>query len=366
MTKANRQSSDNWLWAITVLGLLCIPCQLVWAAKPKDKEAKAEAKAEAAQQEAAQQEAAQKDGAAATTISGPPLPGDLNDASLRLRALDTMYELDLSVDQLKALRQAATGAASTQHRSAAKGSAKLVSVMRDFQAALLAGKDANQIDKLRTQMSDLTDDESVQIDDDVQITAAARSKAPEVLRQFTASQLAAWLASHADEVGDPVEMMMSTVEELRDQRTDAAAEKEAAAGDAAIKTSGGTTAGGTKTQAKEKDATDEDAATLVRVTAIDVADAVAGLDEAKAKALAGDVAKWIKTTSEMKDDDFTAQRKTLEAAAKTLTGNVHPMRVLNNWLERHVAELLANPQLPQAIDAIIQAREQTNDTPAAQ
>ena len=60
----------------------------------------------------------------------------------------------------------------------------------------------------------------------------------------------------------------------------------------------------------------------------------------------------------MKDDDFTSGRKELETAAKGMTGNVHPMRVLDNWLQRQVAQLLSNPQLPEAIDALINAREQ--------
>jgi hypothetical protein len=345
--KRPRHSVCSFLLSILLMiGLLCAPCQWACAAKPK--EAKAEAPAQAKTETT-------PDVAAPPTVSGPPLPADLSDASLRLRALDTMYELDLSVDQLKALRQAATETASTQHRTVAKNDAKLAAAMRDFQAALLTGTDTNLIDKLRTQLSDLADDDSVQLDDDVQITAAARSKAPEALRQFTASQLAAWLASHADEVGDPVEMMMNTVEELRDQRADAAAEKESAADSASKK-------GVAKKEGKdkEKEPADEDAATLIRLTANDVANAVAGLDEAKAKTLSPDIAKWIKTTSELKDDDFTAQRQTLETAAKTLTGNVHPMRVLDNWLQFQLAQLLANPQLGPAIDALLQAREPTN------
>jgi hypothetical protein len=267
------------------------------AAKPKQQEAKADtSKAEAAKQDAATPEATPSN-------SGSPLPGDLNDASLQLRALDMMYELDLSTDQLKALAQAAGGTASKQHRTAAKGNDKLVTTMHDFQAALLAGTDTYHIDELRTQLSDLTDDENVQLDDDIQITAEARNKAPDVMHQLTASQLAAYLASHADEVGDPVEMMMNTVEELRDQRTDAAAEKDAASVETPKKAAN-------KKEPKEANSAEDEAAILVRLTAQDVANAVVGLDEAKAKTLAVDIAKWIKTTSDMKDDDFTAQRKT--------------------------------------------------------
>ena len=130
--------------------------------------------------------------------------------------------------------------------------------MREFQSALLDGKDTDQIDNLRNQLSDLTDDEKVHLDDEVTATAAARAKAPDVLREFTASQIAAFLASHADEVGDPVEMMFRAVEELRDQHADANdpdAEKISA----------------------------EDEAKLIQSTADDVADSVAGMNEEKSK-----------------------------------------------------------------------------------
>jgi hypothetical protein len=41
-------------------------------------------------------------------------------------------------------------------------------------------------------------------------------------------------------------------------------------------------------------------------------------------------------------------------------GNIHPMRVLDNWLEHQLASLLSNPQLPEAIDAMIQFKQTAN------
>ena len=142
-----------------------------FAAKPKG-EAKAAAKAEAANIEAAKVKAA----ASSTDLPGPPLPADLNLASLRVKALDVLYELDLSTDQLKELRTAAGGAGSMQQRTPAKGTEKLVTTLREFQAALLDRTDDNQIDSLRNKIVDLADDDNVQLDDSVQITAVAARK----------------------------------------------------------------------------------------------------------------------------------------------------------------------------------------------
>ncbi len=96
---------------------------------------------------------------------------------------------------------------------------------------------------------------------------------------------------------------------------------------------------------------------MVRDTSTEVGELVAGLDEARAKSVTDDVAKWLNTHSSMKDEEFVAKRKTLAESARTVVGNIHPMRVLDNWLEHRMATLLSNPQLPAAIDAIIQFKQ---------
>ena len=182
----------------------------------------------------------------------------MNDASLRVRALDTLYEFDFSVDQLNDLRTTASGGADSKKRSPAKTNTKLAIAQNNFRDALLDGKDGERIDKLRNEVADLVDDDNVELDDAIALTAVARSKAPQVCRKITSSQMAAYLASHADEVGDPLELMMSTAEELRDLRN------------------GG---GG-----KDSDAGVE-AANLMHVTSTDIGYLVAGVDEAKARAV---------------------------------------------------------------------------------
>ena len=279
----------------------------------------------------------------ATDTLGPALPDDLNLASLRVKALDLLYELDLSNEQLKELRVAASGTGSTQHRAAAKESEKLATKLREFQGAVLEKKEGSQIDTMRNAIADLAD--SVQLDDGVQITAAARTKAANVVKQLRASQVAAFLAAHADEVGDPVEMMIGATEQLRESRANAADATDAAAKAAA--------------DDKSSDAASETAG-LVQETSTDVGELVAGLDDAKAKSLAADVAKWINAKSSLKEDQFAAKRKTLEDDARGVVGNIHPMRVLNNWLEQQMASLLSNPQLPGAIDAILQAKQRAD------
>jgi hypothetical protein len=56
---------------------------------------------------------------------------------------------------------------------------------------------------------------------------------------------------------------------------------------------------------------------------------------------------------------FAKQRQTLEDSAGKIVGNMSPVAVLNNWLDQQMAILLSNPQLPDAIDAILKVRLQS-------
>jgi hypothetical protein len=257
---------------------------------------------------------------------GPPLPSDLNLASLRVKALDQLYELDLSPDQLKQLKETAAGAESHQTRSAAKGTDKLTSGLQDFQSALLERKDVNKIDKFRNALPDLLDDDDVQIDDGIKITATARSRAPDVDTQFKATQIAAYLAAHADEIGDPVEMMVGTAEQVQQLR------------------SAGSEPG--------------EIGNLVHDASTEIGQLVAGLDDDKAKSVAADAEKWIRAKGASNDEITPEKHQSLEESARQVVHNVHPMRVLNNWINRQMAMVLSNPQLPDAIDAILQTKQE--------
>ncbi len=253
---------------------------------------------------------------------GPTLPTDLNQISLRVQALQTIYEFDMSPEQLRDLRASAGGSASTQQRVAAKGNAKLSAALREFYDALVEGTNDERISKARIQLSDALGDENVHLDDDVHPTPAARMKAAKVVGVLKSSQIAAYLASHADEVADPVELMVGTLDELRELR------EENAPGAA------------------------EEIASTIQENSETAARLVVGADEAKAKTLSDQVSAWLKARSESEPAETPAAKKALEDSARKIIGDVPPMKVLNNWMEQQIAELLSNPQLPAAIETM--------------
>ena len=248
------------------------------------------------------------------------LPEDLNEESLRVTALDTLYSLDLSADQLALLRSEAAQTAGAEPAASAGGFPKLAAALRDLHDALLQGKDDQKIATLRNQVVDLVSANGDKLNDDVTPTDAAREMAGTVSRQLKASQIAAYLALHADEISDPAERMVGAAMSL-----------------------------------SQADAADQ--ASEIQAASNDVGRLVAGLDDAKASAVAAQVTQWLEANKSQTDDSDAGQRA-LEASAKGVIGEVPPMDVLNHWLEIDMVSLLSNPQLVGAIDEMSAAQQQ--------
>ncbi|MDB5323536.1 MAG: hypothetical protein JWN40_5167 [Phycisphaerales bacterium] len=248
------------------------------------------------------------------------LPADLNDLSMRITALETLYEFDFTAEQLNALRTLASDTAQKDARTVAKGNAKLLQGFKDLHAALLKGDD-DKIGELKDQLDELKDDDEVDLDDDVDPTDAARAKTPEFLKKVKASQIAAYLAVHAEELSDPAEQM---IDSLNEQRSGDSDDPEGDAQDAAD----------------------------------DIAHLVVGLDAAKGKEISDQVVAWFKGNRDLKEDEFAARKASLEESAKKIVGELPAMTVIGHWLDYEIATLLSNPQLPGAIDNTLFARAQ--------
>jgi hypothetical protein len=254
--------------------------------------------------------------------AGAELPKDLNAASMRIRAVDTIYELDLSSEQLKALQDAADGTASDRKRTPASGDEKLAAAMTDFYRALLTRGDDQDIAKLRNKLAEMIADDTVHLDDEVEPTESAREKAPAICRQFGAGQIAAFLASHADQIADPEEKMLALLDDLHDA------------------------ASATEVDAQIKESSQE------------IGRMVAGTDQKKATAVITQVSDWFKANRDLTDEQITEKHTALVASAKKIIGDVPPMEILTHWMDEQTATLLSNPQLQDAIDAVLAAQEQ--------
>ena len=144
------------------------------------------------------------------------------------------------------------------------------------------------------------------------------------------SQLAAYLAGHANEVGDPREIFGGALDDLRELNADAASGKEPHAA--------------------------ERARALIQQTADDIGFLMAGLDDAKAGQVADPVSAKLQLAYEMKDAEFAAARTQLEESMAKIVADVSSTQILGNWIERQIGMLLSNPQLPRAVAAMTEAR----------
>jgi hypothetical protein len=267
------------------------------------------------------------------------LPDDANIASLRVSAMDTIYELDLTTAQLHVLHGLAAETADSGARSAATVTPQFLATLKDLQSALLDASDDQRIAKLRNQIIDMADGPDIHLDNDIVTTERARAKSAIGCGQLKASQIAAYIAVHAEEVSDPLELMMSAADGLQELHADATQKPDA------------------RSDAKASDpAADADSA--IQETSLTVGYLVAGMDSAKAHAVTQQAAQWLRNANSLSDAEFAQRRTALEESAKKIVGDLPPMQVLDNWMQDQMAILLSNPQLPEAIEAILKFRTQ--------
>jgi hypothetical protein len=229
-----------------------------------------------------------------------------------VKALETIYALDLTPQQLKVLEQLAAGAADQRDRQPGQGPAVLSPALAKLGEAIMRGAADDQIETLQDDADEYRDGDDVDLDDAVALTATARKRAPDVLKLLTASQVAAYISGCADDISGPLEEMLDSLDELRTADSD-------------------------------------DFVELRDQVADDVALALAGLDVEKDTKISAQITAWLNKVRSLGPTDFKMRSAQLQQEAKALVGEVDPLQVVRNYLLRDMAEMLSNPQLPSAI-----------------
>jgi hypothetical protein len=122
------------------------------------------------------------------------------------------------------------------------------------------------------------------------------------------------LASHADEIPEPVECLLEALGKVRD------------------------------VDPKEWKH-------LRETISEEVGRGVAGLDVEKASQVGDKVIQLLIHSRALKAEEFKSERPELEKAARAIVGNLSPLDVLRHALVQDLAELLSNPRLVAAVDA---------------
>src|SRR5262249_50446682 len=98
-----------------------------------------------------------------------------------------------------------------------------VRVSREFEQALLSlhkaltnPSDEDRLNEALEAYAKIQEKEDADLEDQVEITDAAKEKAPEILRSLSARQLATFLAGYGDEFPDPVEDLKEAIVKVRE------------------------------------------------------------------------------------------------------------------------------------------------------
>jgi hypothetical protein len=158
--------------------------------------------------------------------------------------------------------------------------------------------------------------ENPEIDDGVEITDAAGERAKEVFKRLSARQVASYLVSAIDEIADPLEEILGALEKVRGLE-----EKE-------------------WKQLREE-------------VSEEVGRLVAGLDAEKAGRIGDRVVQLLIQARALTDEEFKTERMDLEKEARQIVGEIGPLEVLGHTVEQALAELLSNPRLQTALDAVV-------------
>jgi hypothetical protein len=236
------------------------------------------------------------------------------DLALEVNALRTLYSLKATPEQAQALLKIAKETVGpNKKREPTKVSAQYRNLLAEVRDAL-ADDDEERVESLEDQLEQLTITESPDLDDDVEITDAARKHAPKVLKQFKAPQVACFIGALADQVIDPRERLLEALDKVRGWRL---AEWPA-----------------------QRDALGDQIGLLV-----------GGVDRAKSDKVRDAVIDLLARARTLNDDDFDAKRGDLERVAERLAAQVGPTDVLRHVVEHALAELLSNPRVAEVLKA---------------
>ncbi len=234
--------------------------------------------------------------------------------SMEISALQVLHDLRVTPPQIELIAKLVKETAEKMpDRKPPKVSEKMLKLYADLRQAFIDADD-DKINEVTSDLEDLRDGEKVEIDDDVDLTDAARKKADELLNKLTARQVAIYLSQFADEFPDPLEKLTEALDESRLRR------------------------GKEWTEYRDQ-------------TAGHVAWLVGGLEKTSEEKVRDAATNLLDKANKLSEADFKTKKKDLEKECRGVTEVTMPMQVMKNFMNRTLAELLSNPRTAAAIQA---------------
>jgi hypothetical protein len=251
----------------------------------------------------------------------PKPPRPLIALSHEVTALQTLYLLDPSPAQLRALKTLAqeTIGKAPPISSTPEESADMRVALADLKKALLNGDSPEKINKLGLRLQELRGAPGADTDDEIELTDEAIDRCGEAIRLLTPRQTAAYLGAISDDLPDPIGKLSEAIHQVRTMPAD-------------------------KVPDYRADVSQE------------IGESLCGFDSDRAANTTNQVTQLLIVVASYKKDEFKKHRADIDARAQKIVGIFAPSDVLKNVMDHVAAELLSNPELPGAIDELIKAR----------
>jgi hypothetical protein len=238
-------------------------------------------------------------------------PAALN-VCLEIQALRILYLLRVTPEQSQKLQELAKALAiEDREREKPRMSDEYRRVLLKLHEALLRDNE-DKVEELEDRLAELTESESPELDDAVPVTPAARRRVAEALRILHPQQLATFLGSIADEIGDPQQRLVTALEEVRSDKL-------------------------------------EDWEGVRDDLADDLGWLLGGLNVKRSKDVSDEVVALLTKARNLTDASYTKQKAKLENQARAIGADVGPTEVLQHAIDRTLARLLSNPRLDEAL-----------------
>jgi hypothetical protein len=124
----------------------------------------------------------------------------VSDLSLEVEALRTLYYIKATPEQMKMLQKLSGETVQKARERKGKASKEYQQALQELQDALVTAVEGDATDKLDEKLDKLQESENPDLDDDVEITAAARKHMPEILKSLQPGQIDSYNDYLSDEV----------------------------------------------------------------------------------------------------------------------------------------------------------------------
>jgi hypothetical protein len=238
-------------------------------------------------------------------------PGANVKLQYQVAALEMIQQLDLSADQMRAMQKLVSGVKPATMPGRAKMNDEYRNALTEYRKALVGG-DEDKIADAEDKVAEIRDKDESASEPDIDATESARQAAPQLLAILHPSQIASYISDHADDVPDPLQTMLDALDEMAGK-------------------------------------SDEEYSSIKSEAADQAAMLLVGVDPKAQEPIAKKVSDWIDSAHKLSADELKAKRTTLEASAKEIVKQPDPLECLRHWLQRDLADLLANPELPEAL-----------------